>query len=69
MLERLLGTIEWFDFARGFGFINGDDGPDYFVHRANLRDKRRPLPDGASVQFTPSRGRRGFTALDVVPVD
>lgn len=66
MCERMLGTVEWFDFARGFGFIMGDDGPDYFVHLSNLRDRYRPLLEGVSVEFTPSMGQKGLVALDVV---
>lgn len=26
------GTVKWFNIRKGFGFIQGDDGEDYFVH-------------------------------------
>jgi cold shock protein len=30
------GTVKFFNHARGFGFITGDDGKDYFVHATGL---------------------------------
>ena len=47
------GTVKWFNSAKGFGFIQPDDGgADVFVHisaveRAGLRD----LPDGQKVSY------------------
>lgn len=29
---KIEGTVKWFDVKKGFGFIAGDDGQDYFVH-------------------------------------
>jgi cold shock protein len=46
-------TVKWFDSAKGFGFIQPDDGTlAVFVHisaveRAGLRD----LPDGQKVSY------------------
>lgn len=69
MLERMRGSVKWFDTLRGFGFIKGDDGPDYFVHFSNIRGHgRRSLRDGAPVEFTPGRGPKGLVALDVLEV-
>lgn len=37
MGKRLSGTVKWFNAARGFGFITGDDGEDYFVHFSQIQ--------------------------------
>jgi cold shock protein len=26
------GKVKWYNFKKGFGFISGEDGKDYFVH-------------------------------------
>ena len=40
------GKIKWFNTQKGYGFIEGDDGEDYFVHHnalggAHVRDNDR----------------------------
>lgn len=32
------GTVKFFDKQKGWGFIAGDNGTDYFVHYSNLKD-------------------------------
>ena len=42
----MTGTVKEYDKVKGFGFISGDDGEDYFVHvygleigRASCRER------------------------------
>lgn len=30
------GTVKWFDAKKGYGFITGGDGKDYFVHHSKI---------------------------------
>ncbi|MGH7543115.1 MAG: cold-shock protein, partial [Gemmatimonadota bacterium] len=32
MADRHTGTVKWFNDAKGFGFIQQENGPDVFVH-------------------------------------
>ena len=47
------GTVKWFDSKKGFGFISGDDGKDYFVHYyyIYMRDKFKTLDEDDIVRF------------------
>ncbi|MFI9723003.1 cold shock domain-containing protein [Streptomyces sp. NPDC052396] len=33
MSDRVGGVVRWFNQARGYGYINGDDGRDVLVRR------------------------------------
>lgn len=58
------GTVKWFNPARGFGFIQPDDGSkDVFVHVSALeRSGLAQLLEGQKVQFDVERGQNGKLA-------
>jgi CspA family cold shock protein len=63
------GTVKKLVSERGFGFITGDDGTDYFFHRSALApslDFDR-LTGGEKVQFEIERDPKGARARDVQP--
>jgi len=31
------GTVKWFNWARGYGFIQGDSGEDVFIHISTIQ--------------------------------
>jgi len=46
------GTVKFFNTQKGFGFITGVDGNDYFVHFSAIQmDGHKSLADGEQVQF------------------
>ncbi len=36
--ERIEGTVKFFNPNKGFGFITGDDGKDYYVNESSLKE-------------------------------
>ena len=61
------GVVKEYDRQKGFGFIGGDDGEDYFVHVSGLREhlKGRGLKGGQKVSFDIDRDIKGDKAVNV----
>ena len=52
------GTIKMWKDAEGWGFIEGDDGEDYFLNIANVR-KGQSIQIDSRVNFDVNQGQRG----------
>ena len=52
------GKVKFFDKVKGFGFITGEDGTDYFVHFSGLDEGIR-LFENDNVEFDLEQGRDG----------
>ena len=58
--------VKWFDPKKGFGFLEGPDGRDVFVHYTQIRGEGfRSLKDGEQVQYELIEGDKGLQARDV----
>ena len=61
------GTVKWFNDKKGFGFIEGQDGQDIFVHQTAIQAEGfRSLEEGDSVTYDVENGKRGVQAANVV---
>ena len=55
------GKIKWFNSNKGFGFIEGEDGQDYFVHYSEVPNGVF-LRENDEVNFEPAETDKGKQA-------
>jgi len=69
MNDRIVGTVKWFNAAKGYGFIGRDDGDDVFVHFSAIQASGyRRLEKDQKVEFSIEESPKGLQASSVVPL-
>ena len=65
--EKIKGKVKWYDPKKGIGYIQGDDGKDYYIHHSGLTKAhvRNVLLDGEEVTMHLKEGKKGIEATDV----
>jgi cold shock protein len=63
------GVVKWFNDAKGFGFIQPDEGgEDVFAHFSAVQmDGFRTLKQGSRVAFEVVQGPKGHLAQNIRP--
>lgn len=62
----MTGKVKWFNAAKGYGFITGDDGKEVFVHfSAIVQEGYKSLEDGQAVNYEVTEGEKGPQAVNV----
>ncbi|HET8816251.1 cold-shock protein [Pseudidiomarina aestuarii] len=68
-MATVTGKVKFFNEAKGFGFIEQEQGADVFVHFSAIQsDGFKTLAEGQTVQFTIAQGPKGPQAENVVPM-
>jgi cold shock protein len=67
----LQGTVKWFNDAKGFGFIEPDDGSgDVFAHFSAVQmEGFKTLKQGSRVSYDVVQGPKGNLAQNIQPLE
>ena len=69
-MEKIKGTVKFFNAQKGFGFITPENGgKDIFVHANNVDGDPKSLQEGTRVEFVEGPGRKGPEATQVMVCD
>ena len=61
------GKVKWFNAEKGYGFIEGQDGKDVFVHFSAIQSNGfKTLAEGQRVEFEITNGAKGPSAANVI---
>ena len=63
------GKVKFYNTAKRYGFITGDDGTDYFFHQSGLPSDDIYVKDNDGVEFEVTDGDRGQKAINISLVD
>lgn len=64
-----LGKIKWFNNEKGYGFIEGENEEDIFVHYTAIKqDGYKSLSEGQIVEYELLETEKGLQAINVKEV-
>ncbi len=65
-MEKINGKVKSFNKIKGYGFINGDDGNEYFFHFSSLNiEGFKTVNVNDKVSFQPQVGDKGKRAINI----
>jgi len=56
------GKVKWYSVRQGYGFIEGPDGVDAFIHKSELPFWTIFLKAGDKVEYIPEKSIKGLKA-------
>jgi len=63
------GKIKWYNEAKGYGFIESENGDDIFVHRKGIIASNNKLQPEQTVVFETQQGEKDPVAVNVKVID
>lgn len=64
------GKVKWFQDAKGYGFIDCEDGSSLFAHYSNIvGEGHRTLKEGEPVEFGIEQTPKGPRATQIVKLN
>ena len=69
-MENATGKVKWFNDAKGYGFIQAEDGVDVFVHYSVIMTEGfKTLREGQEVSYASIDTPKGRQASNVAVVN
>jgi CspA family cold shock protein len=63
------GKVKWYNETKGFGFIESENGEDFFVHRTSITGMDGLLQTNQEVMFESKQDDKGPVAINVKLVE
>jgi CspA family cold shock protein len=69
-MSTKIGTVKWFNEAKGFGFISPEDGSkDVFAHFSQIQAQgHKTLAENQRVEFEVTQGQKGPQESNIRPI-
>ena len=62
--KKMNGKVKWYNARKGYGFIEGEDGKDIFVHRTSI-PQGIFHKEGDEIEYEVEETERGMKAINV----
>jgi cold shock protein len=62
------GKVKWYDIKQGYGFIEGEDGKDIFIHKSDIPFWTIFLNKGDNIEYHKENTVKGLKAVEVTMI-